>query len=178
MSAFKRLTKEFEKSNEKYKELGYFIHSHDFIKNSNNNFFDVSYILFENIIILFNNHYPFKSPKFFIKYNSYFVEINHAFYSLFKNYENKLKIFNLNDNLNSFIRGYNCEIDLKIKLQFENWSPGSRFFDYFNLIDILIKKTKNTKLILQNEIKEIKLKELFPLDSNEYNDDIIILMSK
>ncbi len=175
MAAIKRITKEFEKSKEKFKELGYFIHNYDFIKNNNNTLSNVSYILFENKLILFNNHYPFKPPKFFIKYNSYFVEINNVFYSLFSNYENKLKIFNLNDNLNSFIRSHNDDLDLKIKLQFENWSPGSRFFDYFNLIDILIKKTKNTKLILQNNMKEIKLKELFPLDNNDYSNDIIIL---
>ena len=173
----KRLLKEFSLfDKKKYKEIGHFINDVNFIQNENNSY--ASYILFENILIIFNKYYPFKAPRYYIKYNSYFVEINTSFYSLFCNYENKLELFKFNDNIDFLVRSYDNNIDLKINLQDEKWSPAKKFIDNFNLIEILIKKTRNTKLILSNKMKEIKLKELFPFDNNEFSNDIIILYPK
>ena len=87
-------------------------------------------------------------------------------------------MFKFNDNINFLVRSYDNNIDLKINLQDEKWSPVKKFIDNFNLIEILIKKTRNTKLILSNKMKEIKLKELFPFDNNEFSNDIIILYPK
>ena len=55
----KRLLKEFSLfDKKKYKEIGHFINDVNFIQNENNSY--ASYILFENILIIFNKYYHVK----------------------------------------------------------------------------------------------------------------------